>query len=257
MLFRPGKNREGWFTADHLLAQVDRTIDIFDRLTNGHAQGLFLFDNAPSHQKRADDALSARMMVKGASYFYFFQLVTLIPSGSLAPNKGWTHNKCGVRMRDGTLPNGQPQPLYFPEDHDSMPGWFKGMEVIIRERRLWPETGIKLPTQCPNFKCPPGRVDCCCRRILFLQPDFVGQKSQLEERIESRGHICDFYPKYHCELNFIEQYWGAAKARYRKSPRAKTAREMETTVKESLDSVPLSHIRRSVFFFIGNLVSFS
>ena len=140
--------------ADHLLAQVDHTIDIFDRLTNGHTQGLFLFDNAPSHQKRADDALSACMMVKGVSYFYFFQLVTLIPLGSLAPNKGWTHNKCGVRMRDGTLPNGQPQPLYFPEDHDSMPGWFKGMEVIIRERGLWPETGIKFAHSVSKFQVP-------------------------------------------------------------------------------------------------------
>ena len=28
--------------------------------------GLFIFDNAPSHQKRADDALSAQQMVKGA-----------------------------------------------------------------------------------------------------------------------------------------------------------------------------------------------
>jgi hypothetical protein len=110
-----------------------------------------------------------------------------------------------MRMRDGTLPNGQPQPFYFPDDHDSMPGWFKGMEIIIHECRLWPDTG-NLLTQCLSFKCPPGRTDCCCQHILFLQPDFMVQKSQLEELIKSRGHICDFYPKYHCELNFIEQY---------------------------------------------------
>ena len=39
--------------------------------------------------------------------------------------------------------------------------------------------------------------------ILFNQPDFVPQKSELQELIEKRGHLCDFYPKYHCELNFI------------------------------------------------------
>ena len=65
VLFRPGKNRDGWFTADNLLAQVDNTITIFEGLTRGYAQGLFLFDNAPSHQKHADDAISARKMVKG------------------------------------------------------------------------------------------------------------------------------------------------------------------------------------------------
>jgi hypothetical protein len=40
-------------------------------------------------------------------------------------------------MRDGTLPNGQPQLFYFPKDHPSMPSWFKGMELIIRECGLW------------------------------------------------------------------------------------------------------------------------
>lgn len=69
LIFRPGKNRDGWFTADHLLAQVNNAIDIFDGLTHGYAQALFLFDNAPSHQKRADNALSARLMVKGVSCF--------------------------------------------------------------------------------------------------------------------------------------------------------------------------------------------
>ena len=62
---KPGKNWDGWFTANHLLVQVND--DIFDRLTGGYAQGLFLFDNAPSQQKQADDALLAHLMVKGAS----------------------------------------------------------------------------------------------------------------------------------------------------------------------------------------------
>lgn len=79
VIFKPGKSRDGWFTADNLLAQVDTAIDIFDGNTKGWAQGLFLFDNAPSHQKRAANALSARRMVKGALNFiivrpktYFF-----------------------------------------------------------------------------------------------------------------------------------------------------------------------------------------
>ena len=67
MLFRAGKNCDGYFTANDLVKQVDLAIDIFESKTNGTATGLFLFDNAPSHQKRAPDALSARKMVKGPS----------------------------------------------------------------------------------------------------------------------------------------------------------------------------------------------
>jgi hypothetical protein len=131
-------------------------------------------------------------------------------------------------MRNGTLPNGDPQSFYFPKEHPSMPGWFKGMEVIIRERGLWPEGVDDFLAQCSNFRCDPDRTDCCCRRILFLQPDFISQKSQLQELVESRGHLCDFYPKYHCELNFIEQYWGAAKLRFHMAGRAATINEIVT-----------------------------
>ncbi|KAI5823804.1 hypothetical protein K523DRAFT_210212, partial [Schizophyllum commune Tattone D] len=116
VIFKAGKNRDGWFTAVELIAQVDRAIDIFEGRVNGFAQGLFLFDNAPSHQKRAADALSARKMPKG-------------------PSEGWTHNNSGCRMRDGYYGQQKTrQPLYFPDDHPTMPGWFKGMEQIIRER---------------------------------------------------------------------------------------------------------------------------
>ena len=54
------------------------------------------------------------------------------PTDSLTgPKEGWTPHSNGPRMRSGTLPNGEPHSFYFPEDHPSMPGWFKGMEVIV------------------------------------------------------------------------------------------------------------------------------
>ncbi|KAH9175824.1 hypothetical protein EDB89DRAFT_2133737, partial [Lactarius sanguifluus] len=46
--FKPGKSRDGWFSASDLLVQVNKVIDIFEGITKGWVQGLFLFDNAPS-----------------------------------------------------------------------------------------------------------------------------------------------------------------------------------------------------------------
>jgi hypothetical protein len=60
------------------------------------------------------------------------------------------------------------------------------------------------------------RRNCCARRMLKTEPDFAAQKSQIEEAIERRGHYCLFYPKYHCELNYIEMVWGWAKREARK-----------------------------------------
>jgi hypothetical protein len=146
-------------------------------------------------------------------------------------------------MRSGTLPNGDPQSFYFPEDEDHpMPGWFKGMEIIIRKHGLWP-ADRDLLAECPGG-CDADRVDCCCRRLLFLQPNFVSQKPQLQELVESRGHLCDFYLKYHCELNFIEQYWGAAKLRFRVAGRAPMIDQMERKVTQCLDDIPLLQIRQ-------------
>ena len=52
---------EVYFTKDMLVKQVDRAIDIFEtKYTN--AQGLFIFDHAPSHMKRPEDALDAERM---------------------------------------------------------------------------------------------------------------------------------------------------------------------------------------------------
>jgi hypothetical protein len=233
ILFKAGKARDGYFDSKAFLQQVDHAINIFEERTNGFAVGLFLFDNAPSHQKRADDALSARKM-------------------PLNSKKGWTHHKDGAKMRSTTLQNGDIQHLYYPDDlpdnhpDAEMRGWFKGMKQILRECGLWHSGLIR---ECEGFKCPPGRTDCCCRRALFCRPDFVNQKSELEELIIRRGHLVDFYPKYHCEVNCIEMWWGAGKHIYRSLPPTSSMAEMEHRVVESLDSVPLLQIRRYTFTF--------
>ena len=72
----------------------------------------------------------------------------------------------------------------------------------------------------------------------------MAQKSQLEEFITSQGHICDFYPKFHCELNFIEMYWGTVKYHYRSMPKTSDIDAMEANVLTCLDDVPLLQIKQ-------------
>jgi len=79
IVFKAGKNCDGYFDANDLLAQVNKAIDIFEEQTNGFATGLFLFDNAPSHQKQVPSAISAHKMPKNL-------------------NNGWTHHKGGPQM---------------------------------------------------------------------------------------------------------------------------------------------------------------
>jgi hypothetical protein len=163
VVFKARKTRDGWFSTDDLLKRIKKSIDIFESKTNGFVTGLFLFDNAPSHQCCAGDALSAQKMLK-------------------CPNNGWTHQKEGPKMCNGTYGVGNTsQYFYFPDNPPTLPGWFKGMENIICKRGMWPENGLN--AQCEGFKCVTGRVDCCCQCLLFLQSDFIAQKSQLEEYI--------------------------------------------------------------------------
>ena len=88
-------------------------------------------------------------------------------------------------MRHGVNPQtGEATVLLFSYDENdpTMKGWFKGMEQIIWECGLWPETG--LPAECPHFNALIDQTDCCCCYLLFNQADFVSQKSQLKELIE-------------------------------------------------------------------------
>lgn len=58
------------------------------------------------------------------------------------------------------------------------------------------------------------RVDCCLTCMLGQQADFRAQKSMLDQVISDAGHRCLFLPKFHCELNPIEYYWGWVKQEF-------------------------------------------
>ena len=95
--------KDGYFTNDQIVNQVDKAMGIFEAKYPG-AQGLFLFDNAPSHRKFASDALNVKSMNVG-------------PGGKQA------------KLRD-TIWQGHPQCLTLPD------GKPKGMRLILEERGI-------------------------------------------------------------------------------------------------------------------------
>jgi hypothetical protein len=147
VVFKAGKDHNGYFSCEDLLKQVEHSIKIFKSKTNGFVTGLFIFNNTLSHQKCTPDALPAHKMPKN-------------------PNKDWSHKKDGLRMQNSTFgPTGISQDFYFPKDHAMMPGWFKRMEAIICEWGLWPTAGLK--AQCDGFQCEAGWTYCCCQHVMF------------------------------------------------------------------------------------------
>ena len=53
-----------------------------------------------------------------------------------------------------------------------------------------------------------------------------------------------FLPKFHCELNFIEQCWGYAKHVYRLNPPSSREDHLERNALASLEAVPLKLMRK-------------
>ena len=105
-------------------------------------------------------------------------------------------------IQDGSKVN---QAMVYPTSHPKYPNLPKGIKAVLTERGLYQNN---LHGKCPK-KCVSDA--CCNKRILEIQPDFRAQKSLVQETIEAAGHLCLILPKFHCELNFIEFFWGAVK----------------------------------------------
>jgi hypothetical protein len=89
--------------------------------------------------------------------------------------------------------------------------------MVLKERGLWPKKHLYLDcasrTGIPKERKKDLELggNCCARRLLSQQPDFLAQKGRIQEVVEARGHMVLFYPKFHCELNWIEYFWGKVK----------------------------------------------
>jgi hypothetical protein len=156
-------------------------------------QALFALDNAANHCSFKHDAVVAHKM-------------NLSPGGKQPKMRdGWDYNR------------GLPQTMVFSDTHQELKlrGEPKGIEVVLRERGLWPRNGwrpdgfgkflLRCPTADEREGCPPDSDGgCCARAMLAAQEDFREQKGRLEEELAAANQLCIFYPKFHCEMNFIE-----------------------------------------------------
>lgn len=176
-----------------------------------------MVDNSQGHAAYSEDALLAtRMNIK--------------PGGKQA------HMRDGWFIRDGQRVT---QPMVFPSDDPKHAREPKGIKAVLTERGLFRK---KLRGRCES-KCEVGALACCNKRILELQPDFQEQKSLVQEVIEAAGHLCIFLPKFHCELNFIEFFWGAVK-KYLRDRCDYTFDTLKENMPLALASVQLQTIRK-------------
>ena len=101
----------------------------------------------------------------------------------------------------------------------------KGMETILEEREV--DTSERRAKEMGT--------------LLKTFPDFNGRKTILEGYTEQRGHVCIFYPKYHCELSPIERVWCQSNKCTRAYADGTIAR-LRKIVPEGLDSVTLDQM---------------
>jgi hypothetical protein len=125
-------------------------------------------------------------------------------------------------MRTTTF--GNPPVVQQSMVHD---GKQKGLKRIAQERGMYEH----------------GMTKAMLLEVLKLQPDFKNQMPWLKEIVHKSGHAFIYFPKYHCEFNWIERYWGNAKV-YTRRNCDYTFDGLCRIVPEALDRIPLTMMRK-------------
>ncbi|KAF9219454.1 hypothetical protein BS17DRAFT_770031 [Gyrodon lividus] len=239
VLFKAGKVQDGYFTNDVIVAQAWKAI----KLVKEHfpdEDHVLVFDNVTTHLKHPDTALSACKMPKHPSKGtnWGIEVTVKDAAGKIMYRTDGKPSKVKVQMGDSTFKDGSPQSLYFPNGHPCA-GIFKGMVIILKECRYCDM--LHVHAECPGFICDPTVEHSCCWHMLY---NFVNIKSTLKLAYASEGVCVLFLPKFHCELNFIEQCWGHAKQMYCQYPTSSKEEDLERNVVDALQSVTLDHMQK-------------
>ena len=244
----PGKNSDRWWDMSQLLEQLEKAIDIFEYIHPG-AVGVFVFDCSSAHEALSEDALNVNNMnIKPGSKKARLH-DTVIPNNNPAPQHPGINDTCGIPQKM-YFPDDHPDPKLHGQPKGMMQvlkeresvwevlsdGGRKKPVGICKRCQLSQKKQDALARaellenagqdhQVDNEETDPVPEDsgamvdkavedlwCCMKHVLALQSDFAQEKPYLQKRIEERGHKCMFLPKFHCELNAIEMYWGFAKS---------------------------------------------
>ena len=222
--------------------QVKRVIPLFEYMYP-NAVAEFIFDQSSAHGAFAPDALNAKEMNVNPGGKQRRMHPTIIPDD--APNPA-----VRGQVQDMIFPNDLPPHHPYFQFRGQPKGMRVILEERGILAHVIAQNGGKvLPGDCANCKMSQRARDkaacetaaatsesfyseintddedspsldaylptstCCMRRIMSLQKDFCSEKPLLQIIIEEAGHKCYFLPKFHCELNPIEMYWGWVKMR--------------------------------------------
>ncbi|KIM29215.1 hypothetical protein M408DRAFT_35243, partial [Serendipita vermifera MAFF 305830] len=253
---------------------ISQTIKLAEYILPGKVL-VFIFDNSSAHNSMPPDALHVLRMNIGPGGAQSHMRDTLIPSDN--------PNGLGGTAQAMQFPESLPENDPHKEFEGKPKGIRRVLEErgLVSLERDPKKRGIKVLNQagdriigqckmCKDKKArkpPPdinanslelnantpsesesddeGRVDCCMSRMLSQQGDFKGQMSMLEQVITNAGHQCIFLPKFHCELNPIEYYWGWVKRRFRERCNGQFDASKKLLT-DSLDACPGEVIRRFI-----------
>ena len=220
-MFKYGKEREGYWNADHMQEQADEFADAvkckYPRKTH-----VFTFDHSCGHDKMPENALNASIMnvvfggdgenSKRVRNMRDIVLHQDYPNSNLKMiemNGESRHLKKGDRIpvcfqektHAGKPPSCWYKPGVPPHELEGKP---KGLKQLLWELGLFKEGMTLLGGEDREF-------GLSMRQVLAAIPSFRRQKPALFEHLAKEGIGADATPKYHCELVAIERRWARSK----------------------------------------------
>ena len=182
--------------------------------------GLFIFDWSSGHAKMPDTAWNPSAMNLGyggnsAANKFKNEMVLLedFPNSPIGLQKDHVQYLC-FKEDDRTWNSKALKPADV--------GKVKGLRQLLWERGMWKDhameggkrvkgTGMTIDGRYFDGAKWVKDKDMSAKHVLKSCLDIMMEDSELKVSIVQRNHMCDFLPKFHCELNPIEMVWGRSK----------------------------------------------